>query len=33
MKTILLFLTMTGIASAEVPANVKLAEKEICRYV
>jgi hypothetical protein len=24
---------MTGIASAEVPANVKLAEKEICRYV
>ena len=26
-------LTIAGIASAEVPDNVKLAEKEICRYV
>jgi hypothetical protein len=33
MKTIFLFLMIAGIAPAEVPDNVKFAEKEICRYV
>src|SRR5690242_10140797 len=33
MKTLILLFCLAGIVSAEVPANVKLAEKEICRYV
>ena len=33
MKLLMAFLSLVGIAFAEVPANLKLAEEETCRYV